>query len=423
MFAPILACITILVAPLSGCGDPEPPDDSTINMPTRPAPAFFTELPATPRALPEVTSLEIDSDMKAGAIRGGLGRDNEGHIWFALCAPAGKDASARLMELDPETNSQTDHGDVVTALKAAKLAKDGTAQSDIRTRIIKASDGHLYFASMNTPSDESKDAPSSGGHLWRLRFPEREWEHLLATPESLVAIGGGRGYIYALGADGHKLYQYTITSGKVRSVNVGSVAGHHSRHIITDSSDHAYVPRVSRDEAGALTAELVQYDTNLAAVGATTLKHYSAGSADASQGITAIQPMADHSIVFATSIGYLYRVLPIGGAKAKVLEVGWLKRDETPRHATGLFTYAGTRYVIVLSSEPPPAEEGKRYEWSIYHVESRIGIAPRLRIDDLDLNNCLLSGSITRDNQGNFYIGGTDQEKNVPLLIKITCPK
>ena len=110
----------------------------------------------------------------------------------------GQEPSARLVEYDPTADLAIDRGGVLENLGRLGMLKPGEAQVKIHSKIVQAGDGNLYFASMNDVHEEGGPrAPPFGSHLWRLRLPERQWEHLLAAPEGLIAVAGGGDYIYA----------------------------------------------------------------------------------------------------------------------------------------------------------------------------------------------------------------------------------
>ena len=78
-----------------------------------------------------------------------------------------------------------------------------------------------------------------------------KWEHLLATPEALIAVAVGDRQVYALGYFGHVLFQFDTATRDVKRIPVGSLGGHVSRNFIADYRDHSYVPRL-RADAGSL---------------------------------------------------------------------------------------------------------------------------------------------------------------------------
>lgn len=404
-------------------------------MPPKQPAAYFTTRPVNPRAVPEVVRISVPEELGGKAIWGSTGRDSRGHIWFGLCMAGTLGASARLLEYDPDTGEIHARGDVLSALKETGHYRDGDSQSKIHSQIIQAEDGYLYFASMDESGADYKqgtEPPTWGGHLWRLHLPDNKWEHLLSAPEGLIAVSGDSGKVYALGFFGHKLYQYDCKAGVVRSVEVGSVGGHISRNFITDYRNHAYVPRLRRNaDTDKIRTTLVEFDADLKEIHETPLAYYCGDNARISHGITALQPMADHSIIFSTALGYLYRVTPPQHGYAAVREIGWLHPDKQ-RYVASLFTYTGKGYVMGLATDNKDTHPGKRYEWVVYHtdvphIEAIGGTALDFTIKGEnappDIFNCLLYGSTTRDNAGNFYVVGTWHSKGKPLILKVLCPK
>ena len=267
-------------------------------------------------------------------------------------------ASAHLYELDPESGQVVDRGDVVDQLDQAGIRRPGEQQAKIHSRIVQGPDNDLYFASMDEQGENADGSrlPTWGGHLWRLSLGSNRWEHLLATPEALIAVAGGGRFIYALGYFGHVLYRYDTRTGDTRRVEVGSVDGHISRNLLADARGHVYVPRL-RAEPGldgnrVVRVMLVEFGINLEEIRETPLQtdRYLGGSRPTeAHGIVGLQAMADGSIFFTTHVGFLYRVVPpavtparpISQVAAEVVAVGWFHPDG-PSYPASLFTPDGT---------------------------------------------------------------------------------
>src|SRR5229473_700087 len=155
--------------------------------------------------------------------------------------------SAHLFELNPDTSTFSDRGNVVAELERLGLRRPGETQMKIHSRIVQAQDGYQYFSSMDE-SGENEDGsklPTWGGHLWR-RGRGPGWEHLAATREALIAVATGGPYVYALGYFNHVLYQFDTRTRRLRSVTVGSAGGHVSRNFFVDARGHAFVPRITK---------------------------------------------------------------------------------------------------------------------------------------------------------------------------------
>ena len=427
------ACCVMLL--LSACDRNAPRPPSPADSANDPAAsmgevrAFFTEAPDAPRDIPSVARLTLPEIEGADAIWGGTGRDDRGHLWFGVCSESGEGNSAVLLEYIPETGTMTVRGNVVEELKRAGVHREGETQAKIHSRIVQAADGHLYFASTSIEGAdyaEGRTPPTWGGHLWRYRIADNRWEHLAATPEKgLIAVAGRGRYVYALGFFDHELYQYDTQTGELRSVTVGSAGGHISRNFVVDVNGHAYVPRLipKRNPADTVVT-LAEYDTDLDKVNETPMKHYVGNSTADSHGLTAFQPLADGSIIISTAFGYLMRIHPIASGPAEVEEMGWLHPDGA-RYVASLFTYAGTRYVIGLATQSKDTAGDKTYDWVVYHLATKGGLPVAISVkaeEPLPLNECLLYGSVTRDNAGNFYVVGSHWPRREPLLLRIACP-
>jgi hypothetical protein len=369
--------------------------------------AFFTALPPHPSDVPRVVDLPVPAFPGAHAIWGGTGRDLDGRLWFGVCAEGIGQPSARLFCYDATTGEITDVGDVLGALEELGLLREGECQGKIHSKIIQAGDGHLYFASMDEQGEDAgkNQLPHWGGHLWRLRLPERKWEHLHGAPEPLIAVAGMGRYIYALGYFGHVVVQYDIETGSVRSMTVGSIEGHVSRNLLADLHGHFYVPHVERNAEGKIEAALVEFDAELEEIGATKLEGYCGEKPIQSHGITGVQPMADGSLAFVTHRGRLYLVTPKEDGPAEVKDVGWMHPlGEKPIES--LFSYDGRSWVMAAARMP------MGYEWVAFDLKSQAAsvrpLDPPERYGGL-AQNLLLYGSATRDAEGAFYLVGTLQ--------------
>ena len=117
----------------------------------------FTKEPPNTHEVPRIREIAIPPFPNMHAIWGGTGRDDAGHLWFGVCA-ADDGHSAHLMELDPATSGMRDRGDVLSALEAAGRLRPREGQIKIHTKILQASDGHMYFAS----TDEEGEREDGG---------------------------------------------------------------------------------------------------------------------------------------------------------------------------------------------------------------------------------------------------------------------
>ena len=403
-----------------------PPDPQWIKQPTGrdaaeppsapqpivPSPASDNR-PGDTLASPRVVEIPLPSSFPAEAIWGSTGRDASGHIWVGV-STRGYGPSAHLLEYAPDTGKIRDRGDVVSELKRAGIWRDGEEQSKIHTKIFQAEDGYLYFASFDEEGESVSRGikPKWGGHLWRLKPNSDHWEHLHAMPEGMVALAGYGNWVYALGYWDNVLYQYDTKKGTWRSLTVGSVRGHVSRNIVVDLHGHVYVPRAREwrpaEAAGHPTelfsAELVEFDTNLKEAGATRLDNYIDPSAGRdSHGIIGLTTLANGSIVVSTHRGYLYRITPANSGASKIEGLGWV-HPGGPSYAASLFAVDGARYLAAVATVGSAAPQ-----WLIYDLRTQQGRAGPLPIK---IQDPLLYGTSTRDNNGRFYVVGW--QKNFP---------
>jgi hypothetical protein len=363
------------------------------------------------------------------AIWGATGRDSRGHIWVGVSASGVEIPSAHLMEYLPEIDQVIDRGDAVGALKRAGLYRQGEGQMKIPSKIVQAADGYLYFASMDEQGESTDGGrlPTWGSHLWRIRPEGGDWEHLLSAPEGLIAVSCVGRRVYALGYFDHVLYQYDCATGKVLSTHVGAAGGHISHNFLSDERGHVYVPRL-RAAAGdpdRLTTTLVEYDDQLHELAETPIRHYTQTRFDDSHGLLGILYLADRSMVFATDQGYLYRITRLPGGPALVEPLGWFHPDGESSVGS-LFTDDGKSHLLGLSRKGP--NNPNRYEWLVFDLSTRTSRAVPLqtpRIDGQAPREVLLYGSITRDNAGRFYLGGTydgSENRSLPILFQARPP-
>ena len=377
-----------------------------------------------------IRELELPLPPGANAIWGASGRDDQGHIWIGVSVE--DEPAAHLIEYIPEQDRFVDHGDPVTALKAIGRYQEGARQTKIHSKIIQGDDGYLYFSSMDEEGEKVMAGilPKWGSNLWRYSASESRWEHLFHAPEGLVAITGAGRWIYALGYWDHVLYQYDTRTGQVRHTRVGSVGGHVSRNIIADMNGHAYVPRIeyydlpgSAEEGGGETSQLlvtslIEYDQNLDMVDSFPLIHYAGKERPRrNHGITGISYLADHSIVFVTGTGYLYRIIPSQNGPARVEGLGWI-HPAGESYTAALFPLDGHDWLLAVGkSRAPDKSEGTRYEVMIYNLRERKSRTIPAKIPGY--RYLLLYGSNTRDNSGNNYLVGR-YDWHTPIIWQLS---
>ena len=228
--------------------------------------------------------------------------------------------------------------------------------------------------------------------------------------------GVGR-YVYALGYWDHVLYQYDTLIGTTKRKLIGSVGGHISRNLVADARGHVFVPRVRRAANGALSAALVELDSELREIAATPLDAYlGKGVPDGNHGITGLAYIRDGRILFLTARGFLYSLAPPNpkapGPALKVRALGWIHpRGEA--YAASLFSLGDSASIAAIST-------GQRgYEWVVMDLST--GISSAFPLDTQGLKDVLLYGSISRDNRGRAYAVGWQAipRGKGPLLLQI----
>jgi hypothetical protein len=363
----------------------------------------------------------------AHAIWGATGQDARGHIWLGVTTDGISPNSAHLFEHIPETGEFIDRGNVVAELERAGLRRAGEQQAKIHSRIIPGPDNYLYFASMDEDGERADGSklPTWGGHLWRMNLSTYRWEHLLRTPEALIAVGGGDRLIYALGYFGHVLYQYDTRTGRTSRVEVGSVDGHISRNVLVDRRGHAYVPRVSvepgvQGAARQIRVTLVELDATLHEVHQTPIdtSHYMGSTRPTeAHGIIGLQMMQDGSILFTTHVGRLLRVVPpdTGANAADLVDLTWVHPGGTS-YAPSLFTADAATSLSSLAKRRGAGWEWVACTWpaltcDVTSIEIA-GLAPAA------INRSLLYGSSTRDSTGGHYVVGMGNGYR-PMVLRI----
>jgi hypothetical protein len=364
---------------------------------------------------PSVKEIPIPPFEDATAIWGATGRDSKGRIWIGVSASS-PGMAAHLMELDPGAGIVRDRGAVLDQLKIVGRYVAGQGQVKIHTKLVSGADGGVYFASTDEDgeAEDGSAPPRWGGHAWRLDAATRNWKHLFATNEGLVAASAAGRYVYYLGYFNHVLFQYDTVTGDLRRLVVGSIAGHVSRNFLADANGHAYVPRLVLGDRGEAIAELVEFGPGLDEVGVTPLEFYlGGGEAGQNHGITAVMKQGDGKLYFLTARGYLYEVQPRNDRAAAVRPIGWFHPDGES-YAPSLFATDDPQRLVGVT------QRGVDFAWVVYDLASRRSIASRF--DTNGLQDVLLYGSETRDDQGRYYLvgwAGDGRGGQRPLLLQV----
>jgi len=371
---------------------------------------FFPE-PTNPFSPPRVSELKLPDISGARSVWGATGRDTRGHIWIGV-SMSGSRTGAHLLEYDPGCDLWTNHGSVIDHLSRS----DGIGQMKIHSKIVQASDGWLYFASMDEEGEnaQSSTLPKNGGHLWRIFPGKKNWEHLFSVPEAIIAVSGVGRYIYALGYWDHVLFRYDTQTKQSRRITVGSSDGHVSRNFLADIRGHAFVPRIMKQVDGTCSAYLVEYDNQLNEIGETVLDYYlGKGSPEQNHGIVGIAYLPDHRMMFTTHLGQLYEITPNDSGPALVQAMGWIHPSGSV-YAPGLYALGGNTWIGCIT------QRGQTFEWVVFDSANPTKPSQAFPIELGSLRSVLLYGSITTDDAGRIYAVGWASGGPRPLILQIT---
>lgn len=373
-------------------------------------------LPATSFDAPRVSQISVPVTANTDAIWGATGRDDAGRVYFGASTHGGNTRTAYLYQYHPDTGALYSQGNVLTELHRAGFDQDGQGQNKLHSKIYQANDGYLYFASFDEDGETDDITPLWGGHLWRKKPDDVHWEHLLATKEALIAVNTAGRFIYALGYWGHVLYRYDTADGSTRRVEVGSVAGHISRNLIVDLRGHVYVPSVTRDTDGQLSASLGEYDSDFNLVYSHRMDAYLKKKMSANEGIVSYATLKDGRIVFLVGDGDLYLLTSNEQGESALFYRGKIhpKGDSAIK---SLFALDGGSLIVGIGRE---LKRGSPWEWVIHEVDTGVSASKPLQLD-VD-GRATLYGSVTRDNSGAFYAAGflrvSNRKQSLPLLLR-----
>ena len=356
--------------------------------------------------LPKVGS----SDVSWGAV----GRDRSGNIYVGLSESYGDPRSASMLRWQPDSQDIESLGNVMQALKHHQLAQQLASQGKIHSQFVTASDGLVYFTSFDEEGESDTHLPTWGGHLWRFDPIAKHWEHLLQTPEALIAINTDGHYIYALGYWGHVLYQFDTLTGRVNKTEVGAVPGHVSRQILVDGEGHVYVPKLSPagNEQGFVPM-LAELDHNLNVVHEFALPEYLDKNMSSYRGIVGYTTMKNGDVFFTLHKGQLFHLRAEGSKDEKLQKIGFFN-PAGEANIPSLFSIDGEQFVMGASRR-----RGSVPEWLIYETVSGTTVSYPMP----ELDGFLFFGTQVKDESGAMYLVGQHISTRSPKVVRLTFPE
>lgn len=407
----IFVVVTLL---LTGCEQKK--DEIELELPTRSfenrVGTVFTALPQDIFTAPAVEIVELPrTGSNLDAIWGSSGKDDSGNIYFGVSSHDGNYGSSFLYQYNSSTQKITSQGDTVRELKNNEIYKEGSRQNKLHSKIYQANDGYLYFSSFDETGEDEGINPVWGGHLWRKLPESQNWEHVMSTPEALIAVNTNGRYVYALGYWNHVLYQYDTKTGETKKTVAGSVNMHVSRNFIVDEIGHAYVPSLTHVDSETISAELIEYDTELNEVAKYPLPSYQSKNINHHHGIVGYTSMKNGNIYFTTADGGLYLISPFQNTNPKLQYMGMMHPDGKA-YIASLFTIDGEEVVVGVGKK-------KDYEWIVYETTLDMSYATQLNVSKL--KNLTLFGSLTKNNNGEMYVVGRHRTNDgyQPILLKL----
>jgi hypothetical protein len=376
----------------------------------------FNEVKSKHFRPPNVTQLEFPIISEGSVLWGATGRDDYGHIYFGVSTYSKNSDTAFLYQYSPQSERLIKQSDVISQLKKADLYTDGISQNKLHSKFYQADDGYLYFTSFDEQGENGKKGtlPIHGGHFWRKKPNDLDWEHILATKEALIAVNTDGRYVYGLGYWGHILYQYDTKTQVSNQIRVGAIHGHISRNFLVSQNGRVFVPKVER-ASDQLIVNLNEYDSALNLVASTPLEHYLYDNKSSQHGIVSYTNMKNGDIYFVTAVGALYKISLANSSKHQVSFEAFLSdTNEWGGYFPSLFSINGENFLVAFGRLP----NSKNYSWLVYETSTKTTATYGFKNFD---NKNLLYGSVTRDNFGNLYLVGVDQatrKKHKPVIFK-----
>lgn len=363
---------------------------------------------------PEVQNIVLPKVGASDVSWGSIGSDRLGNIYMGLSESYSDPRSASMVRWRPENQRVEVIGNVLQALQQANMAEAGASQGKIHSQFVSASDGFLYFTSFDEAGESDSQLPTWGGHLWRFDPVKAMWEHLLHTPEALIAINTDGHYVYALGYWGHVLYQYDTATGRVHKTEVGSVPGHVSRQLLVDGEGHVYVPKLipAANEQG-FVAVLAELDNRLNVVHEFPLPEYSDNRMSSYRGIVGFTTMKNGDVFFTLHKGQLFRLHAEGSKDTKLEKIGFFN-PAGEANIPSLFSIDGEQFVMGASRR-----SGSEPEWLIYETTSGTTVSYPMP----ELADFLFFGTQVKDESGAMYLVGQHNNTRSPKVVRLSFPE
>ncbi len=421
-------CLAALIGVIAACSDSNAPQTSNNeqvkNLRTQQdkLATVFTPVTSSHFKPPTIKPLTLPPGNDGAVIWGASGRDDKGNLYFGTSTYSNYNNTAFLYQRHKVSGDITPQSDVISQLKKAGYYKDGISQNKLHSKFYQADDGYIYFTSFDEKGESASRGilPTHGSHFWRKRPDDKDWEHLLATREALIALNTDGRYVYALGYWNHVLYQYDTLSRRFNRVTVGSIAGHISRNFVVSANGRVFVPKVESIPDGSKLVNLMEYDSDLNLLDAHPLEDYLTDNTYTDHGIVAYTNMKNGDIYFTTGKGGLYKISEGKNRKHEVTLVTLLQEiDGTGGYFPSLFSIDGRDFLVGMGK----LDGSKHYSWFIHQVSTDTTVF--YDVKELN-NNFLLYGSVTRDDEGNLYVVGVDRNdraKHHPQILQLNYPK
>ena len=205
-----------------------------------------------------------------------------------------------------------------------------------------------------------------------------------------------------------------VSTIETKKVIVGSTQMHASRNFIVDDLGHAYVPKLIVNDFNEIEVLLAEYDSQLTLVATYPLPSYQSDDYEKHHGIVGYTSMKNSDIYFTSADGGLYHIKPFDKSAKKVQYKGMIHPDGSA-YIASLFSIDGESILFGVSKK-----KNSKYEWIIYDSNLQQAISVLMPLNNI--KKPLLYGSLTRDNNGDFYVVGWQKIEgsgHTPLLLKV----